>query len=78
MTFVDPRNLTGQPSRPSDLRFVDADGEPCPTAHARHVLVDLAPRPAEQLHTGWWPCAWPPTRSGCRATGGPEAVVAKP
>ncbi|XDA76199.1 hypothetical protein R6Z07F_006343 [Ovis aries] len=53
VTFVDPRNLTSAAAAPSDLRFVDADGELAPLRTYGMFSVDLrAAGSAEQLHTG--------------------------
>ncbi|XP_005333005.2 cartilage intermediate layer protein 2 isoform X2 [Ictidomys tridecemlineatus] len=53
VTFVDPRDLTSAAAAPSDLRFVDSDGELAPLRTYGMFSVDLrAPGSTEQLHTG--------------------------
>lgn len=53
VTFVDPRDLSSAASAPSDLRFVDGDGELAPLRTYGMFSVDLrAPGSAEQLHAG--------------------------
>ncbi|PNJ28226.1 CILP2 isoform 2 [Pongo abelii] len=53
VTFVDPRDLTSAASAPSDLRFVDSDGELAPLRTYGMFSVDLrAPGSAEQLQVG--------------------------
>ncbi|XP_047387653.1 cartilage intermediate layer protein 2 [Sciurus carolinensis] len=53
VTFVDPRDLTSAAAAPSDLRFVDGDGELAPLRTYGMFSVDLrAPGSAEQLHAG--------------------------
>ncbi|ELK19226.1 Cartilage intermediate layer protein 2, partial [Pteropus alecto] len=53
VTFVDPRDLTSAAAAPSDLRFVDSDGELAPLRTYGMFAVDLrAAGSAEQLQTG--------------------------
>ncbi|XP_051684166.2 cartilage intermediate layer protein 2 isoform X1 [Oryctolagus cuniculus] len=53
VTFVDPRDLGSADTAPSDLRFVDGDGELAPLRTYGMFSVDLrAPGSAEQLHAG--------------------------
>lgn len=53
VTFVDPRDLASAAAAPSDLRFVDSDGELAPLRTYGMFSVDLrAPGSTEQLHTG--------------------------
>lgn len=53
VTFVDPRDLTSAAAAPSDLRFVDSDGELAPLRTYGMFSVDLrAPDSTEQLQTG--------------------------
>ncbi|XP_042527185.1 cartilage intermediate layer protein 2 [Dipodomys spectabilis] len=53
VTLVDPRDLASAAAAPSDLRFVDADGELAPLRTYGMFAVDLrAPGAAEQLHAG--------------------------
>lgn len=51
VTFVDPRDLASAAAAPSDLRFVDGNGELAPLRTYGMFSVDLrAPGSAEQLH----------------------------
>ncbi|KAI5931412.1 Cartilage intermediate layer protein 2 [Manis javanica] len=53
VTFVDPRDLTSAAAAPSDLRFVDSDGNLAPLRTYGMFSVDLhAAGSAEQLHAG--------------------------
>uniref|UniRef100_A0A9L0T7I9 Cartilage intermediate layer protein 2 n=1 Tax=Equus caballus TaxID=9796 RepID=A0A9L0T7I9_HORSE len=53
VTFVDPRDLTSATAAPSDLRFVDSDGELAPLRTYGMFAVDLrAAGSAEQLQAG--------------------------
>ncbi|KAK1342468.1 hypothetical protein QTO34_015233 [Cnephaeus nilssonii] len=53
VTFVDPRDLTSAAAAPSDLRFVDSDGELAPLRTYGMFAVDLrAAGSAEQLQAG--------------------------
>ncbi|XP_008567974.1 PREDICTED: cartilage intermediate layer protein 2 [Galeopterus variegatus] len=53
VTFVDPRDLASAAAAPSDLRFVDSDGELAPLRTYGMFSVDLrAPGSAEQLQAG--------------------------
>uniref|UniRef100_A0A8C8YJW9 Cartilage intermediate layer protein 2 n=1 Tax=Prolemur simus TaxID=1328070 RepID=A0A8C8YJW9_PROSS len=53
VTFVDPRDLTSAAAAPSDLRFVDSDGELAPLRTYGMFSVDLrAPGSGEQLQAG--------------------------
>ncbi|KAM6168150.1 LOW QUALITY PROTEIN: cartilage intermediate layer protein 2 [Erethizon dorsatum] len=53
VTFVDPRDLASAAAAPSNLRFVDGDGELAPLHTYGMFSVDLrAPGSTEQLHAG--------------------------
>ncbi|XP_055975658.1 cartilage intermediate layer protein 2 [Sorex fumeus] len=53
VTFVDPRDLASAAAAPSDLRFMDRDGELAPLRTYGMFSVDLrAPGAAEQLQAG--------------------------
>ncbi|KAG8517268.1 Cartilage intermediate layer protein 2 [Galemys pyrenaicus] len=53
VTFVDPRDLSSAAAAPSDLRFVDSDGELAPLRTYGMFSVDLrAPGSSEQLQAG--------------------------
>ncbi|XP_004873539.1 cartilage intermediate layer protein 2 isoform X1 [Heterocephalus glaber] len=53
VTFVDPRDLASAVAAPSDLRFVDRDGDLAPLRTYGMFSVDLhAPGSTEQLHAG--------------------------
>lgn len=53
VTFVDPRDLSTAAAAPSDLRFVDPDGELAPLRTYGMFWVDLrAPGSTEQLQAG--------------------------
>eukprot|EP00069_Balaena_mysticetus_P019857 bmy_02663T0 len=73
VTFVDPRNVTSAAAAPSDLRFVDGDGELAPLRTYGMFSVDLrAAGSAEQLQTG--PVAVRVAASQIRMAGHVEAL----
>ncbi|TEA31109.1 hypothetical protein DBR06_SOUSAS14010055 [Sousa chinensis] len=73
VTFVDPRNVTSAAAAPSDLRFVDSDGELATLRTYGMFSVDLrAAGSAEQLQTG--PVAVRVAASQIRMAGHVEAL----
>ncbi|XP_072803400.1 cartilage intermediate layer protein 2 isoform X1 [Vicugna pacos] len=73
VTFVDPRDLTSAAAAPSDLRFVDSDGELAPLRTYGMFSVDLrAAGSGEQLQTG--PVAVRVAASQIRMAGHVEAL----
>ncbi|ELW67117.1 Cartilage intermediate layer protein 2 [Tupaia chinensis] len=73
VTFVDPRDLTTAAAAPSDLRFVDRDGELAPLRTYGMFSVDLrAPGSDEQLQA--WPVAVRVAASQIRMAGHAEAL----
>ncbi|KAM4887970.1 cartilage intermediate layer protein 2 [Thomomys bottae] len=73
VTFVDPRDLASAAAAPSDLRFVDGDGELAPLRTYGMFAVDLrAPSSAEQLHAG--PAAVRVAAAHVRMAGHAEAL----